>query len=510
MARRRILAALGLVIAAAVFLPPQLARVQLSADRYVFNDDARQWTVPFLGGALQEDWTSRYYRAITPIGERALYATGNAETLSKVLPLVLFAITCAFVAMTAFAMTRDFAAAVIAVCFLFSTAALMARMTGGASRAFAFPVLAACAYGLASGKLRVSAIATAAGAAFYPPAGVLAGVALALVGARRHARLIAVTAIVSLALLLPMMLSSRAYGSNDVARFPEAGPHGRYSPGDRPPFPNVFEASYRAMDWGLKPAGERLVPPPLQGGVIARAIVLAFAVIGLLWVARPLGALLVASVLLYVVAVWLSPRLFIPTRYVAYSLVLLPSIAIPIVIFKIARPSVAIAASIVLLLLIGGRGSGTAGFTVNARSEAPLYERIAAMQDATLVAGWPTGPIDNVPYLSRKPALVTYETHAAFHTQALLTMRTRMHALIAAYFATSPEPLVTLRDQFGVTHLLVDKRHFTEAPPRYFAPFDVAIRSTVQRMHAQTPEVARHRPVFAYGPYILLDLREVR
>jgi hypothetical protein len=415
---------------------------------------------------------------------------------------------------------------VIAVCFLFSTAALMARMTGGSSRAFAFPILAACAYGLASGKPRAIAIATVAGAAFYPPAGVLAGVALVVdLGVRRQSRRsgtyqsggwrhrtprLAATVVLSLALLLPMMIASRGYGSNQVARFPEAGPHGRYSPADRPPFPNVLEASYRALDWGLKPAGSRFVPPALQGEGIARAIVLAFAMVGLLFFARPLLALPVASLLLYVAAVWLSPRLFIPTRYVAYSLVLLPAIAIPAVTFRVTRQWIAIAACIALLLVIGGRGSGTAGFSVNARPEAMLYERIALIDDAKVIAGWPAGPIDNVPYLSHKPALVTYETHAAFHTEALTVMRARMLALIDAYFATSSAPLIRLREQFGVTHLLIDKRHFADAPPGYFAPFDGAIRNAVQRMNGQTPEVARHAPVFTFGPYLMLDLREVR
>jgi MFS family permease len=543
-ALRRILAALGLVIAAAVFLPPQAARMRLAADRYVFNDDARQWVVPFFDGALQDDWTSVYYRAITPAGQRALYAIAEPEALSKVLPFLLFALTCALVGMTTFALTRSGTAAAVSVCFLFSTAALMARMTGGSSRAFAFPIVAAVAYGLASGRPLVLAIATAAGAAFYPPAGMVAGVALVLsFGVRRPLpplsysdasprqaseyesggnglrtpKLIAITVVVSAVLIAPLVVSSRGYGRGigpaDVAAYPEAGPRGRYLPADRPPFPPVLTAAYRTLDWGLKPSGKRLVPAPLQGDAVARAIALALAALGLLFGARRLLLLPAAALLMFAIAAVLAPRLYLPTRYVAYAFVILPAIALPVAAFALARNErrwPALAACIAALLLLGGTGSATAGFTMNARAEAALYEQLARSPDVQLVAGWPAGPVENVPYLARKRALLTYETHQALHTEATKLQRARMFALIDAYFATSPEPLRRLRDSFGVTHLIVDRRHFGGPSPRYFAPFDAAIATAVQRMHGQPPEVSRYAPVFALGPYAVLDLRRVR
>jgi hypothetical protein len=104
---------------------------------------------------------------------------------------------------------------------------------------------------------------------------------------------------------------------------------------------------------------------------------------------------------------------------------------------------------------------------------------------------------------------VTFETHAAFHTGALELMRRRMLAFIDAYFATSPEPLVRIRDSFGVTHLLIDTRHFDGPPPRYFSPFDEPIRRSAARLEGRTPEVIRQIPaagVFRHGPYVLLDL----
>ena len=70
---------------------------------------------------------------------------------------------------------------------------------------------------------------------------------------------------------------------------------------------------------------------------------------------------------------------------------------------------------------------------------------------------------------------MTRETHMPFHRRYAELTRERMRALIAAYFASDPAPLRTLHQRYGVTHLLVDRRHFAFPPP-YFAPFDAETR----------------------------------
>ena len=52
-------------------------------------------------------------------------------------------------------------------------------------------------------------------------------------------------------------------------------------------------------------------------------------------------------------------------------------------------------------------------------------------------------------------------------------MRQRMDAVFAAYFSVDAAPLRQLRDQFGVTHLLVETHHFSDAKrpqPNIFRP----------------------------------------
>src|SRR4029450_5452837 len=105
-------------------------------------------------------------------------------------------------------------------------------------------------------------------------------------------------------------------------------------------------------------------------------------------------------------------------------------------------------------------------------------------------------------------AFVTFETHQAFHENFVQEMRRRMSALIDAYFAHDQMPLRRLRDEFGVTHLLLDVRHRSAPPARYFAPFDAWVASARARGAPPAWLVARldAATVFTDGPYVVVDL----
>jgi hypothetical protein len=133
-----------------------------------------------------------------------------------------------------------------------------------------------------------------------------------------------------------------------------------------------------------------------------------------------------------------------------------------------------------VLALIGARGSPWAGITVRVTEEArPLHAAIAALPPGAVVAGWPDETIDSVPYLSRRSALVARETHKPFHLHFTELMRERLRALIAAHYATEPAALHALRERYGVTHLLLDRRNL-EASPLYFAPFEAEARAAFE------------------------------
>jgi hypothetical protein len=117
--------------------------------------------------------------------------------------------------------------------------------------------------------------------------------------------------------------------------------------------------------------------------------------------------------------------------------------------------------------------------------------------------------MDDLPLLARRTAFLTKQTHMPYHSGMTLLLRERMRALIAAYFAPDDGPLLRLRKQFGVTHLIVEWAHFSGAPPSYFRPFDKDIRRAVRNLRGRKPSVlaaAERASVYRDSTYALLDL----
>jgi hypothetical protein len=116
-----------------------------------------------------------------------------------------------------------------------------------------------------------------------------------------------------------------------------------------------------------------------------------------------------------------------------------------------------------------------------------------------------------VPYLARRTAFVTRETHMPFHRRYTEHMRERMRALVAAYFASDPEPLRALHRRHGVTHLVVERRHF-DAPPPYFEPFGSETRVAFAAGKARGFELLRvveREKAASVDGFVLIDLSRI-
>jgi hypothetical protein len=274
---------------------------------------------------------------------------------------------------------------------------------------------------------------------------------------------------------------------------------------------------------------ERLHPSATPHRGIVIDLVVALTVIGWLGLlmnrsaARRLLAIAGAGLLGHLVARTVAPNFYLPQRYPAYALPPLVAVMVPLAVLgwfdlfkrpvgKTAKGVMAIY-SLVLLLMIGGRRDPTAGLSIRIDPRQKIYAAIAKLPVNAKIAGWPRGTLDNVAYLTRRSTLVSFETHQAFHAKFVLEMRRRTDALIAAYFATSPEPLLRLRQKFGVTHLLVQLSHLRGRPPQYFTPFDRATRRAARALNGgRKSEVLRQldrAAIFRSGSEVLLDLSRI-
>ncbi len=549
-------------------------RALLDSIEYTFgplrlNDDARQQIFPLFRyidqpSAFATDYIASYYLACFPLGYWLLYA-GTAKLgidpvlTSHVLPHLLWLLTAVGLASVA----HKLAGKLGALCMLglcLGSDIYLRRMGGGLPRSFGFPVLTLALVGLAYARERWCVAAVLVGALFYPVSGVISGLALAgalllpqRAGCSMSSRslrgrliLLSTTAAVSIAVLVPSLIESQQYGSpvrpSELAEYPEIGPGGRYWDNSRPPFKGFIKSVPDALDPALLAAAQPWSPAarswlagdarrPWEGRNYRRVLwgLLALAVAGGLGLvlrepaARRVALLGLASALGYNVAVVAMPYAYLPERYSIYSGALLGTLLVSTCIagllpaladrWRRLRAPLMGAYVALILWLFAGRVPEAAGVNLDLTGDEPLLNAIAALPPDSLIASWPRGFANNLPYATRRRALVTFETHQAFHRGYIEEMRGRMRALIDAYFATSPEPIERLREQFGVTHLLIQRSHFKRRPPTYFKPFDGWIQQARQaaRGHRyELPSQIAPASIYRFRDFELLDLSRIR
>ncbi len=543
--------------------------------KHLFNplnlaDDARQQIVPFYRnfdpGTFLNDLCGDYFLSPMPIGFLSIYAplskVFDPAVLSKIVPTLLL-IPLLWGLAVAAKRLAGLPGMLVTLFLALSCSLYVERMSGGLARSFGYPILALAIAALVTGRIRLLCVFICLGAAFYPtiivPAGLALGILLFFYPAadrgeardwrfRRRAAMVAGTALIAALIVLPSVLSSRKYGRSlapiDVVEYPEIGLGGRYDPNDRIPFPTfsagVPEQARRALKGEGPPLFRRLnawatYESPASG--IPRKDMILDAVLGLIALGsffllkkdeatRRLFALALASGVAYYLACILAPLLYLPFRYISYPvpeivMVLLPAagaalgrevrdrwrLADP---RALAGPLGALVLSALCVLPFGSRLDSMTG-VLSVSPKAQIYRFLAGLPKDILVAGWPRGVMDNVPYLARRQALITYECHQAFHKNYADEARRRTKALIAAYFAPDPAPLLRLRDELGVTHLVVDRDHFANLPT-YFKPFDDDLRRAEQQAAGKGFEVLRQievAQVFTDGTLAVLDLRRL-
>jgi hypothetical protein len=502
--------------------------IRKSVEPLCFNQDVRQWISPFFRytdqSLFKDDYIVDYYIfTLSPLGFRSLYA-GLAKllepaALSKVLPYGLLLITLLASALS----TRRFggmAAAWAAAALTLSTGLYLSLMSGGLPRSFALPLFACSTAAIIYGRTYLLAVLVISAAAFYPTMAVSAGIALAIVllampvndrgtaaewSFKRRVGVLAATGLLSALLVFPLAWNSRAYGPlirpSEVALYQEAGLGGRFSKEDltlhtsfqevlynyaRRPFIGAGEPWNETLNAWVKQRGSTGQSSHRQDAILL--IIWAIIFIGMAWLilkesaARRLMVLTLAVFLAYGASRLFFPYLFLPNRHLKYSLPILATVMFPAAVsslggilesltnIKWLKPASVLAVPVLALALIGGRGSTDAGLEVCIDKDHEIYNALSALPADSQVAGWPKGLLDNVPYLSKRSAFLK------------------------------------------VTHLVVNKNHFTNNPPHYFKPFD----DWVKKAHARGQEngfilldqFSKASKIFE-GSYTLLDLRKL-
>jgi len=547
---------------ALIYGPSLLSHASRSFSGKYINDDVRQQIFPFFSfedkALFRNDYIAQYYFDILPVFYRGIYILsacfGGVVALSQALPYLLLAVVVIATGAAAKRLAGNAAAATAATLIL-GHQYFLQRMAGGLPRGFAFPVIAILLWSLASGNALALSVLTCLAAGFYPVVSVIAG--SCLVGwllllpahwrgqasswsVRRRLLTIAATFTSAVMVLAPQSLSMTKYGVIiSVTRlfdYPEIGPGGRYTPEDRAPFPELLDAVRESLERSLSGSGKplsfdlRTWASEVFGLNLRQLTLLAVSAAAVtVFLALPKRRELLRIALLpmsiacgYVLSARHAPHLFLPQRYVVYAVPLLSILLVstaPGLLFErfsritlCARSGLAGCACLLAVCMFGGYGSPTAGLGTPTHAESGVMVAIGRLGKDALIAAWPDGIANDIPYVVRRRVLVTAETHQAFHENYTLQMRRRVEALIDAYAASDIAPLLRLHREFGVTHFWFDGEFANGNMPRYFRPFDVTIGMAARRLGRRPPialTVAASSAVYRNRTGVLIDLVEL-
>jgi hypothetical protein len=314
-----------------------------------------------------------------------------------------------------------------------------------------------------------------------------------------------------------LRFSADGYGPlvsvKEMVNHPEFYAHGRYRLLPEPSLLWVLISPWEFIppfrEWG-----------PVAGGLACAGllVLLAAGVRHLDWPTwrqrlKPAWYLGFTSLVLYFLARLFLLKLFVPDRYLLYTLNLFYCLLLALGL-KAALRVERWPRHLAILALVAAAGLGAwrlAGVGLKDYSAyRPLYAALADTNKDALIAGHPN-LMDTIPTLARRRAFATYELAHPWSRGYWAKLKPRLTDLFRAYYAADPQEVVAFCRKYGIDFLIVDDRHFTPAflqggyflfpgdkPHRpgesrglaerilcpFFAPFDQQIRRlTAGRTH---------------------------
>jgi hypothetical protein len=460
---------------------------------FAVQDDARQhvfWMQRLADPSLlRGDLYADYFASQAPpafvLLYRALLPIASPLTTSKLLPAILGLLAALFTFLLVERLTSSRPAAFLATILGGWYAWQYDDLATGSPRAFLLPLTALLLYGLTAGwRWWLIVLVVAAEALVYPSAAALGVVLVGMWLVRldrwpprlcldwRAWRAVVASGLVAVALLLPTVLGETAFGpavSASAARqMPEFGPNGRTA-FFVPSAYTYWIESYRS-GFDLRVA-DALVPGiPIFYELLALALALPAALaMGRIRPGRPLTPavalvlrVVLGSLVLFLAAHLLLFRLYLPARFVAWTVPLALAIAAGTGIAALieGRALSLLLSGLLAAVLIFYPAHYDANVVLDKTPRLTAYLR-GLPPDTVVLA--PPVESDSVPAFSGRRVLMNREYALAYHQGYYAEVERRVRAGIDAYYAETPARVVSLADQYGVTVVIVDPGAFDPA-----------------------------------------------
>ncbi|MBI5570656.1 MAG: hypothetical protein HY914_11990 [Desulfomonile tiedjei] len=533
----------------------------------------QRWQDPDL---FPDDLLTRYAQNYVPWGVQAVYALGslfmNPVQFSKVVAGILFVVTAGFL----FGLVLQFRnerTAAVAVCVSFFFPSFLGKITGGLAQSFGYPLLLAYLFFLARGRLLPAGVVILLAATLNPyifllclathliflgvhyarkavegsPFGFSAtrggsvpsprssprgrggqagcapadrGVEGDQLGQQRGllVSLLPVLAGIALMALKYVFLQPEEFGT--LVSWADMADRVEYTAAGRLailPVPSLLTELVRPWLEFLP----FLLSEPIWGWIVAPVLIgMAFAAYRLrdgivdLRGFGVFGYLMSASLLLHFTSYLVLMRLFIPERYLEYSLNILYCVVLAAVITVLGRRAglqpVALWC-VGLVSVIGALRCYNVG-VFDYSEHAPLYRYLGTTPKSTLIAGHPE-LMDSIPTFARRKAFVTYELSHTWMDRYWGTIKGRTFDLFRAYYAQDPEAIVEFGRKYGIDYLVIREEDFDpkriERKEIYFEPFGSFIRDRASgRSSFAVLDKRAFPPVFLQDRIRVLKIRK--
>lgn len=470
----------------------------------VVQDDVRQhvfWMARFRDPSLfPNDLITEYYEAIAPPGFVALYRLLNLAfdlvTATKLIPVVLGLVTTTFT----YRLTRQlhpsptaaFLASLLFGWFLWQGDDLVSATP----RAFVAPLLAGVAWALATRRHWVGAGLVVLAALLYPIGGLIG---LAIFGAclvcwsgwrpvlstsRGHWAAFGLALVLSLGLAYQNQQATARFGptvTGEQARgMPELGPTGRSYFFYPDPYRFWFVRERSGLDLRAQDRQLFRIPVLYELAILAGLLPLLLIFRGRLAAVRrlsgPIGllpTLVVVSFGLFFLAHALLFRLYIPNRYVKWSLplalVVAAGLALAILFDTLAgrvparfRTFAAEGPALLFALWIVLNPTSFESHWV--RDPHPFVSAyLRTLPKETLVAAIPL-QADYVPLFTQRKVLASIEHSIPYQLGYYSEIRRRLSDLVAGYYASNPAEVLSFARRYGIDVILVDRAAFIPTP----------------------------------------------
>jgi hypothetical protein len=180
---------------------------------------------------------------------------------------------------------------------------------------------------------------------------------------------------------------------------------------------------------------------------------------------KPAVYLGLSSLVLYFLARLFLLKLFVPDRYLLYTLNLFTCLFLALGLKTALRiehwPRHLVILALVVAASLGAWRLAGVGLKDYSAYRAVFAALVSTPTDA-LIAGHPN-LMDSIPAFAQRRAFATYELAHPWSRGYWAKLKPRLVDLFRAYYAADPQEVVAFCRKYGIAFLIVDDRHFTPA-----------------------------------------------